>query len=239
MLVTGWAFVAVAAALFGGGVVQRCVGFGMVVSAFPVLAMVEPALVPRSTLVAGAAVATYNAWLSRGAVPWREVGWLLLGRLPGLAIGLWALSRMSPTTIAVTGGVVVIGSVIASLTAPAIARNRATLALTGTVSSIFGVTLSIGGPFLSLLYQREDGERVRSVMSFMMLTAGPVNLALLFAAGQMQPVDVRTGLALMPFAFAGLWVGALALPWVDERIRPIILWICVFATAIALTRVLL
>ncbi len=239
MLVTGWAFVAVAAAMFSGAIVQRAVGFGMILAAFPVLALVEPALLPRTTLMAGASITIYNAWLNRGDVPWREVAWLLVGRAPGMALGFWALTRLEPSAIAITGGVVIIVSMLVSLASPAVTRTPLTLVVVGTVSSVFGVTLSIGGPYLSLLYQREDGERVRSVLSFMMMTAAPANLLLLFATGQMRAADVRTGLALIPVCFAGLWAGHFVIRWVDERMRPAILWICVFATAMALARVVL
>lgn len=236
MLVTGWGLAAVAAALFAGAVLQRCIGFGMIVLAFPVLAVVEPALVPRATLVAGTGIVFYNAWINRGDVPWGEIGWLVAGRIPGWVLGTWLLTQLPPRTIALAGGAVVILSIAVSYLAPSLPRTPATLAGVGTVSSLFGITLSIGGPYLGLLYQHETGDRVRTILSFMMLTAAPVNLAILGATGNLPAEHLRTGLVLAPVAMAGVVLGGFVVPWVDDRIRPLILGVCILATVAAMAR---
>ena len=80
MHVVDLAFALVALALLIGAVVQGCIGFGMIVIAFPVLVMVEPALMPQSILVVSLPITFLNAYKNFGGADYRGVGWLSAGR---------------------------------------------------------------------------------------------------------------------------------------------------------------
>lgn len=236
MHVVGVEFVIVALALFVGAIVQGSLGFGMVLVAFPVLVIIEPELLPQTTLIVGLPIILGLAWRHRGGTNWREVGLVTLGRLPGIAIAVLILSFASSRTIGLLAGGAVLGAVGLSFWAPAVPRTTPNLLLAGVVSAVFGTTVSIGGPPLALLFQHEAGPRLRSTMTAIMLFGAPLSLVILTLSGNVDGTDLRTGLALMPFSMLGGYISRWTIPYIDARLRPVILSVCAFGAIIAIIR---
>ncbi len=239
MHVVGLAFIAVGMALFIGAVLQGLIGFGMVILSFPVLVLVEPALLPQSILVAALPMVLFMVWRNWGAVAWAEVGWFTLGRPFGLLGALALLAAVSSDAIALAGGCSVLGAIGLSVWAPHAERTPATLSVAGFVSALLGTAVAIGGPPIGLLYQHEEGRRLRSTVSILMLMGAPLSLIILSLNGQVSATDLRTGLALMPFALAGNVAARPLIPHFDDRLRPLILGACAIAAFGAMAKVLL
>ncbi len=238
MHVVDLALVIVSIALFTGAILQGAIGFGMVVLAFPTIVLVEPDLLPQSILIAGLPPLVMNAWRNRRGADLREVGWITLGRVPGLIGGVALVATVSSAYLALGGGLVVLSAVALSIWAPSLRRTVPTLLGVGTISALFGTTIAIGGPPLGLLYQHESGPRLRGTISLLMLAGGPISLLLLALGGQVSAIDVRTGLALMPASVLGTLVAPTLTHWFDERLRLTVLGVCAFTAVIAMTRVL-
>ncbi len=239
MHITGWAFFVVALALFVGAILQGVIGFGMIVLAFPVLIMVEPILIPQTTLICAFPMVFVMAWRSRGHSDWPEVGWFSLGRIPGYVGALVILSMLSRSQLTLLGGISVLIAVTVSLWAPAIKRTKAALLIGGSISALFGTAMGIGGPPIGILYQNETGQRLRSTVSLQMLFGAPASLAILLIAGKVDGTDLRTGLALLPFSLGGNYTSKWVIPHFDQRLRPLILTVCGLAAVFAIGRVLL
>ena len=239
MHVTGWAFLLVALALFVGAILQGVIGFGMIVLAFPVLIMVEPILIPQTTLICAMPMVLVMAWRSRGHSDWSEVGWFSLGRVPGYAGALVILTMLSQTQLSLLGGSSVLVAVTISLWAPAIKRTKPALLVGGSISALFGTAMGIGGPPIGILYQNETGQRLRSTVSLQMLFGAPASLAVLLLASKISTTDMRTGLALLPFTLGGNYTSKWVIPHFDQRLRPLILGVCGLAAVFAIGRVLL
>lgn len=236
MHVVGLEFVVVAIALCVGAMVQGSLGFGMVLVSFPVLVITEPELLPQTTMIVALPMILSLAWRHRGGAEWREVGLITLGRLPGIGLAIVILSIASARTIGLMAGVTVLAAVAVSFWAPAVPRTTPNMLLAGVVSALFGTAVSIGGPPLALLFQHEDGPRLRSTMTSVMLFGGPVSLVFLAASGNVDSTDVRTGLALAPFSVIGSYSSRWVIPYVDEKLRPIVLSICALGALIAIVR---
>ncbi len=239
MHVVGLEFIIVAAALFLGAVVQGSLGFGMVLVAFPVLVITEPALLPQTTLIVGVPMIISLAWRHRGQAVWRDVGLITAGRLPGIAIAVGILSVASARAIGLMAGATVLGAVALSFWAPAVPKTTRNLLSAGVISSVFGTAVSIGGPPLALLFQHEAGPQLRSTMTSIMVFGAPMSLSILALTGKVDAVDVRTGLALAPFSVMGSYSSRWVIPHVDARLRPIILSICAIGAIIAIVRLLI
>ena len=239
MLIEGWEFVAVVAAVMAGSVLQGTIGFGAVILAFPVLVLVEPELLPQSLMIVGVFNTVFIAWRNRGRAAWSEVGWFVAGRPIGLLAGVAVLTVASRTAITLAAGSVVLLAVLLSVWAPEVDRTRSALVAGGFVSSLFGVTTSIGGPPMGLLYQRVDGDAMRGTISVLSLTGAPVGFAVLVATGNMTGDDVRTGLALVPFALVGASCARFVIPWFDQRLRKVVLLVCALAAVGAMVRVVI
>jgi len=236
MHVVGIEFVVVALALCVGAMVQGSLGFGMVLVSFPVLVITEPELLPQTTMIVAVPMVLGLAWHHRGGAVWRDVGLITLGRLPGIGLAIFILSVASARTIGLLAGVTVLAAVAVSFWAPAVPKTTPNMLFAGVISALFGTSVSIGGPPLALLFQHEAGPRLRSTMTSIMLFGGPLSLAFLALSGKVDGTDLRTGLALAPFSVIGSYSSRWVIPYVDEKLRPIILSICALGAILAIIR---
>ncbi len=239
MHIVGLAFVITAMALYVGAILQGCIGFGMVVLAFPVLVTIEPALMPGSMLIASLPIITVNLFRNWGGTDLREVGWLTLGRLPGIALAIWLVGAVDSSLLSLGGGVLVLGAVALSFWAPRVVRSRRNLVSAGVVAGVFGTALGMGGPPIGLLYQHEDGPRLRATVSVMMFAGAPLSLAMLALSGDLTATDLRTGLALMPVTTLGIFSAPRFIGWFDQRMRVAVLAICAIAAVVAMAKIVI
>ncbi len=239
MHIVGLALVAALLAVFVGAILQGCIGFGMVVLAFPVLVSLDPALLPGTVLLASIPLVSINLYRNWAGADVGEVGWLMGGRIPGMLAAIVLVRSVDRSALAIGGGLVVLAAVALSLWAPRIERNRTTLAAAGLVSGLFGTAIGIGGPPIGLLYQHETGAKLRSTVSVLMFAGAPLSAALLAASGELSSADVRTGLAFMPATTLGILLAPKFIPWVDSRLRVTVLVVCALAAIVAMGRVVL
>ena len=111
---------------------------------------------PGPLLVSGLALTLLVARRERDSIDLLGVKWGLVGRVPGVAIGAFALALIPEAIDVAAGraswslaGVALGGSRLRITPSPRV------LLVAGFVSGIFGTIASIGGPPLALLYQHE------------------------------------------------------------------------------------
>lgn len=229
----------VGAALFAGAIVQGSIGFGAVVVAFSVIVLVEPSLLPQSVILAAVPMTILVVVTNRANIVWRDVSVLAASRLPGVALGAVLVGLLSPTTLALIGAGFVLVAVLVTAQAPVVPRNSATIMSAGFASGLFGTTSGIGGPALGLLYQHETGPEIRAMVGTVSLTAVVTTLGALALVGELSAVDLRTGLAFMPFSAAGAVSARYVTRWVDGRIRSIVQAISVVGAVLAIAKLAL
>lgn len=237
MHVEGIELVLIAAALFTGAILQGTLGFGMVLLSFPAIVLIEPNLLPQTTLLVSVPMVLSLAVRHRGRADWREVGIITVGRIPGIVLAIVILGRIDARTLSIGAGIVVLLAVAMSIWAPAVPRTVPNLLLIGAVASLFGTAVAIGGPALGMAYQHEDGPKFRSTLTSLMIFGAPLSLLVLAVSGNVSSTDLRTGLVLMPASIVGSYLARFVIPWFDQRLRPIVLGVCAFAAILAMIRV--
>jgi len=197
--------VAVAAglAVAVGGFVQSGVGLGLGLVAAPVITLLDPAVMPGSLLVAGAALPALILSREVRHADWRGVSWAMAGRLGGTAVGVWVVATVSERVLGFVVAGVVLTAIVLTSVSTAIPRNRWTLMTAGLISGGTATSTSIGGPPLALLYQREQGPAVRATLSLFFMIGSCIALAALAVSGHLPARDVATGLLLAACAAAG------------------------------------
>ncbi|MGB6070603.1 MAG: sulfite exporter TauE/SafE family protein, partial [Rhodococcus sp. (in: high G+C Gram-positive bacteria)] len=80
MSVTG--FVVVALAIFFASAMQASIGFGMGMLAAPIVAIVDPGLIPATLIMLAVVVSVLVLVRDRTALDLSGAGWALAGRLP-------------------------------------------------------------------------------------------------------------------------------------------------------------
>jgi len=191
-----------------GGFVQSGVGLGLGLVGAPVVTLLDPALMPGSMLVAGATLPVLI--LAREALhtDWPGVSWALTGRVAGTLGGIWVLAAVSLRALGIVVGGMVLTVVALSVRNAAVPRNRATLLTAGVISGVTGTATSIGGPPMALLYQSEDGPRVRATLSVFFIMGNSLALCALAVTGHLPGRDVIAGLVFTGCAVVGFAVAA-------------------------------
>src|SRR3546814_6152513 len=109
MITVGFAVMAIAV-LFAS-CLQGSIGFGMGMLAAPVVAIVDPGLVPGTLIMLATLLTLMVVIKERGAIDVSGAGWALLGRVPGTIAGALLLAAIPENTLAILIAVVVLGGV--------------------------------------------------------------------------------------------------------------------------------
>lgn len=191
-----------------GGFVQSGIGLGLGLVGAPIVTLLDPALMPGSMLVAGASLPLLI--LAREALhtDWPGVSWALAGRVAGTAGGIWVLAVVSLRALGIVVGGMVLTVVVLSVRSAVVPRNRVTLVTAGVISGVTGTATSIGGPPVALLYQSEEGPRVRATLSVFFTVGNSLALAALAATGHLPARDITAGLVFTGCAAAGFAAAA-------------------------------
>jgi uncharacterized membrane protein YfcA len=199
-----WGLLAVAGVVVAlGGLLQGLIGFGLALVAVPLLALLDPVLVPVPVLVVASAHAMMSLVREFGHVDWRGVGWAMLGRLPGTVVGIWIVDSLDPQSFGVVVGAAVLACVLLSVISWRPQPTPPSLVTAGVASGSFGTATSIGGPMVALLYQNQSGPQVRATLAAFFTLGSVVSIIGLTATGNVTSHQLWAGLALIPFLVAG------------------------------------
>ena len=80
-------FCVVAAAILFASALQASIGFGMGMFAAPIVAMIEPAMIPGTLIMVATLVTLMVVVREREAIDLSGTGWALTGRVPGTVAG--------------------------------------------------------------------------------------------------------------------------------------------------------
>lgn len=223
-----------------GALVQGAVGYGMALVAAPLLALVEPTLVPVPLILLTSAHAVLVAVRDWRHADWTGIGWATLGRLPGTGLGVLAVVALSPRVFGVVVGLGVLICVLLSLLSWRPRPRPGSLVVAGLVSGAGGTAASIGGPPIALLYQDAAGPRVRGTIGGYFVLGSVISLAALAAAGQVTGESLGRTAALAPFLLAGFALSGPARRVLDNGwTRRAVLVVAAVSAALLLGRVLL
>jgi uncharacterized protein len=212
-----------AVALFAalGSVIQGSVGFGLAVFAAPLVTLIDPRIVPGPMLFAAFVLTLLLAVRERQAIDLRAVMWALVGRLPGVAIGALVLALMPTRALVVLFGVLVVLGAAMTARGSALQPTPRTLLVAGMLSGFMGTAASIGGPPIALVYQREQGPRIRGTLNGYFLVGTAMSLVALLAIGRFGAAELTWSLVLVPGVVSGFLCSAPAARWLDARRRGI------------------
>lgn len=205
---TAIGIIAVAAAL------QAATGMGMALFAAPLLALVNPALVPGPMLCCVVALSIAVAWRERLAIDPRVLGLSLLGLLLGCgvaAIILLVLDRMQLRSVF---AILILAMVLLSFSGLSVRPSRVALLVGGTASGVLGTMFGVHGPPIALVLQHEPANRLRATLCAFFAAGCTVSLFVLAVIGAFDVAGLGLGLALMP----GVAIGLVLAPPLARRI---------------------
>jgi uncharacterized protein len=186
-----------------GACIQGGVGFGMNLLAAPVLAIIDPRLVPAPLLVAAVTLTLLVAHRERRSVDLPGVGWALTGRVPGTVAGALLIANLDRRSVVVAVGISVLVACVLTATRLPLRPRPATLLTAGVVSGFSGTISSVGGPPMAVVYAHEPGPVVRGTLAVIFVVGGIISVASLAVVGRVGRYEVLASLALQPPLLAG------------------------------------
>ncbi|MEM9192660.1 MAG: sulfite exporter TauE/SafE family protein [Myxococcota bacterium] len=186
--------------------IQGTIGFGFAIASVPILSLVDPHLAPVPQLLVVLPLSLVVLYRERKDVDLKGIGWVLVGRIPGAAIGLLLLKLASPVILdfLIAGMVMVAVVIIAS--GASIRRNKGTELGAGVLSGAFAMVSSIGGPPIALLYREAKGATIRSSLAVIFCVGLTITITTRAVAREMAVSDLIIGAILIPGMFLGFYI---------------------------------
>jgi uncharacterized protein len=207
-----------------GSVVQGSIGFGLGLIAAPVLALVNPVLVPGPLLCTALLLTILIAIRERAGIDLGGLRYAIVGRIPGTVAGAAVQALVSQTVIGVGFGIIVLAGVIMSAVGPRFEQSRPALLGAGFLSGLMGTSTSVGGPPMALLYQHAEAQRIRATLAGFFSVGVVMSLTGLGVVGRFGWIHVKLAMILVPGALLGFAVSKRVASVMDLRYaRPTLL----------------
>ena len=216
--------------VYVGATVQASIGIGLGMIASPVLAMADPAFIPVAIILVVVPLTVTIAWIDRTHIEKRQVGFALLGRLPGVIAGALVVAALSDQVLAVMIAVSVLIAVVASMTGRLFRPTDRALMVAGMASGFAATTTGVGGPPMALTYQNSDPATMRSTISAVFSFGAVMSLAALAMAGEIGVRQWQLSALLLPGVILGIITARLVKDYLNPAIvRPAVLVMCTIA----------
>jgi uncharacterized protein len=186
-----------------GAAVQGGVGFGINVIAAPILAVLDPDLVPGPGLAVGFFLTLLVAVRDRAALDRRGLEFNIAGRVPGTLLGAAFIASIPKSAVTITVGCAVLLAVVLNLVRVALRPTPRTLVAAGVVSGFASTVSSVGGPPTAIVYANEPAPVARATLAFIFLIGSLMSLVALAFVGEFGVEEMRLTLLLLVPAAVG------------------------------------
>ncbi|MHC1551477.1 TSUP family transporter [Phyllobacterium sp. K27] len=228
--------VAIFAIVVAAAIVQAGLGMGFGLTAAPLLALIDPALVPAPVLFLGMLTATWGAWRERDAIVWSEVGLGVVGRVCGVFTATFVLAMLPDRqAFMLLFGLMIATAVILSVIGWKLAFNHASLLAMSGISGLMGTITSVGAPPLALIYQGRCARQARPTLAAFFAIGCVLSLGGLYSSGWAGPKDAVLAGMMVPPMLLGTYIARHFGTHFDKRFRPALLAV---SAAAALTLIL-
>ncbi len=232
-----WAVVVIALIVAVGSFVQATIGLGLGLLGAPLIALIEPALVPTLLLVLSIPVSSGVLWVERHHVSWRVIAWALPARIPGTVIGVWLTTAFSDRGLGIVVGLMVLGAVWLTFHTVEVAQTPVTLMGAGLAAGTAGTAAAIGGPPMAIVLAHRPPREVRGTLSMFFVVGSVMSVLLFWAEGELPGASVALALAYLPLVALAFWAGHRAHTRIPrEAFRRAVLLLCAGAATVLLVK---
>ena len=186
-----------------GCTLQGVLGFGSGLFAVPILALIHPDFVPGPVLMVNPLLSGLFSVRERGSVDHQGLRWALTGRVPGVLLGVLALTMVAEERLGVLFGVLLL-SVAIKASGVHTGRTPRSLLVAGGLSGFMGTTVAVGGPPIALAFHDLPGPVMRATLSTYFLVGTTISLVVLALAGQFGTSDMVLAAWLVLPAIVGV-----------------------------------
>ncbi len=210
-------FLVVALAVVLASALQASIGFGMGMLAAPVVALVDPGLLPGTLILLATLVTVLVVLTERQHIDLSGTGWAMAGRVPGTVAGALLVATLPDRGLSLLLASVVLGGVLLTSLGWRPQPVRSTLVMAGAASGVLGTATAIGGPPMALVWQSKDGAGLRGTMSGFFLVGSLISVATLALTGSITREVLVAVLVLAPLPVLGFGLSLLFNRYLDKR----------------------
>lgn len=185
---------------------QGSVGFGMGMIAAPVIAVINPSLLPALVVLLAALLTLVITVRECEHLDLRGASWALVGRIPGSILGAWLVVVLPGSALVWLVAVAVLSGLVAAFHGWAPRPDKRNLIMAGAASGVLGTTTSIGGTPMAIVWQRSAGPELRGTMSAFFLVGSCMSLAALAMAGAIHLEALQLSLFMLPAVLGGYFL---------------------------------
>lgn len=189
-----------------GSLVQGVTGFGLGLVALPILAITRPDSLPQLPLLLLVPTTAWIAFRNRASVDGSGIFWLSVGRLPSVPIGLLVLNVLSPSSLKILVGILLLAASCIVRIRLNVIPTRPVQLITGFASGLMSTTAGLGGPPQALIYSGRSGPELRATISLATLVGIVMTLSGLALAGRIHIWHILLSVQLLPALALGLWI---------------------------------
>lgn len=197
------AFSLITLAVFAASCMQASIGFGMGMLAAPIVALVDPTLIPGTLIMSAVVVTLLVVLRERQSLDLGGTGWALAGRVPGTIAGALLLLFLPERGLSLLLACVVLSGVVMAAMGWAPRPLRRNLATAGAASGLLGTATSIGGPPMALVLQGSTGAKLRGNMSAFFLAGSLMSITVLATTGAISRENTLMFVVLIPATVLG------------------------------------
>jgi uncharacterized membrane protein YfcA len=214
-----------------GSSVQGSLGFGLGMLTSPLFAMIDHSFVPVAMMLAVVPLTFGVAIRDRAHIDTSGFKWAILGRFPGVFIGLVALRAMNENllayAVASSVAIAVVISVVTSRRGQVVPTNATTLTSAGFASGFMGTVTSIGGPPMALVYKDGDPRTVRATIAAFFSIGVVITVTGFVVSGEIGHHELALTAVLLPGVLGGLPMSNVLGRHMSAAVmRPLILVMC-------------
>jgi uncharacterized protein len=215
-------------------IVQAMIGMGFGLAAAPLLALLDPTLVPAPPLILSLLTAGFYAVRQRAGVQVAELAIALSGRALGAALAAVVLvSLVDRAGFSILFGIATLTALAFSVVVKPIVFTRLNLLIMSTISGVMGTITSVGAPPLAILYQTRDGKAARPTLNAFFAIGAIISLVALAAAGWLGLREFVITVAMLPALLLGMLVARFLEAFSDRWFR-YLLWVLAGAAGVIL-----
>ena len=199
-LVLCWAIILVAAILQ----IASGMGFGMLAS--PLIALVEPKLVPGSILVMGLFVAFVGAWQGRRDIDGLELKIGIWGRVIGSAVAVVILLYIDDIdAFLLIFGVLMLLAILMTAARFQVEFNSKSLGWLSVLSGLMGTFTAVGAPPMAIIYHNQPPSKIRPTLNAFFFAGSVIGLVSLAASGWLGFDDFIAAVLFLPAMLVGIF----------------------------------
>lgn len=220
-----------------GSYVQGTIGLGLGMLSAPLIALLEPRLVPTMLLllaivISGGVLAT--EWRH---INWRAVGWALPARIPGTVLGVWLATSFSHRVLGVLIAVIVLVAIALSLRTVAVQQTPVSLFTAGFAAGTSGTAAAIGGPPMAIVMAHRPPTEVRATLSLFFVVGSVMSVALFAWQGALPQASVLLAAVYLPLVAVAFVIANMTHRRIPHAVfRRLVLALCAVSALVLLVK---